>query len=120
MNPSSCKATLALGAVAFLATATASALEPPKPPVAEKRDHAVEAAAGSRNDEYYWLRDDTRKDAAMLAYLNAENAYADAVMAPLQPLRDKLYDEMTGRLKQDDSSVPYVQRGYWYYTRFEP
>jgi oligopeptidase B len=120
MNPVSCKAALALGTVALLATATASALEPPKPPVAEKRDHAVQAAAGTRNDEYYWLRDDTRKNADMLAYLEAENAYADAVMAPLKPLRDKLYAEMTGRLKQDDSSVPYRERGYWYYTRFEP
>ena len=55
----------------------------------------------------------------MLAYLNAENAYADAVLAPLKPLQDKLYEEIVGRIKQDDSSVPYRERGYWYYTRFE-
>ena len=55
----------------------------------------------------------------MLAYLNAENAYADALMAPLKPLQDKLYEEIVGRIKQDDSSVPYRERGYWYYTRFE-
>jgi oligopeptidase B len=56
----------------------------------------------------------------MLAYPNAENAYADQVMAPLRPLRDKLYAENTGRIKQDVSTVPYRERGYWYYSRFEP
>ena len=120
MTQSHRQAALALGTLALLASATASALDPPKPPVAEKRDHAVQAAAGTRNDEYYWLRDDTRKDAGMLAYLNAENAYADQVMARLKPLRDKLYAEITGRIKQDDSTVPYRERGYWYYSRFEP
>jgi oligopeptidase B len=80
----------------------------------------VAAPAGTRNDEYYWLRDDTRKDPEMLAYLAAENAYADAVLAPLKPLRDSIYAEITGRIKQDDASVPYRERGYWYYTRYEP
>ncbi len=55
----------------------------------------------------------------MLAYLAAENAYADAAMAPLQPLQQRLYEEIVGRIQQDDSSVPYCERGYWYYTRFE-
>ena len=73
----------------------------------------------TREDEYYWLRDDTRTDAAMLAYLHAENAYVDTLMAPLKPLQETLYDEIVGRIKQDDSSVPYRERGYWYYTRFE-
>ncbi|MGH8029989.1 MAG: S9 family peptidase [Arenimonas sp.] len=118
MNQPTRHAALMLGATAAFATATAIAA--PKPPVASKHDHAVTAPGGTRNDEYYWLRDDTRKNAEMLAYLKAENAYADAVMAPLRPLRDKLYAEITGRIKQDDSSVPYRERGYWYYTRFEP
>jgi oligopeptidase B len=73
----------------------------------------------TREDEYYWLRDDARSDPAMLAYLAAENAYADAAMAPLQPLQQRLYEEIVGRIQQDDSSVPYRERGYWYYTRFE-
>ncbi|HSR65974.1 MAG TPA: S9 family peptidase, partial [Xanthomonadaceae bacterium] len=72
-----------------------------------------------REDEYYWLRDDTRKNPEMLAYLHAENAYVDAWMAPLRPVEDRLYDEIVGRIKQDDSSVPYRERGWWYYTRFE-
>jgi oligopeptidase B len=72
-----------------------------------------------RQDEYYWLRDDSRTDPKMLAYLEAENAYADARLAPLAALKDQLYGELVGRIKQDDSSVPYRENGYWYYTRFE-
>ena len=72
-----------------------------------------------RNDDYYWLRDDAREDPQVLAYLNAENAYADAVLAPTSPLQETLYSEIVGRIKQDDASVPYRERGYWYYTRFE-
>ncbi len=90
------------------------------PPVAEKREFEVVAPHGAtRQDEYYWLRDDTREDADMLAYLNAENAYADAVMEPLAEFRTQLYNELVGRLKQDDASVPYLYKDYWYYTRFE-
>src|SRR3546814_16528164 len=55
----------------------------------------------------------------MLAYLEAENAYADAVMAPLKPLQARLYEEIVARIKQDDSSVPVRDRGWWYYERFE-
>ena len=89
------------------------------PPDAAKKPHAVKAPHGAvRDDEYYWLRDDDRKDKAMLAYLGAENAYADRVMAPLKPLQDRLYDEIVGRIKQDDDSVPYRERGWWYFSRF--
>lgn len=92
----------------------------PPPPDAAKKPHTVRAPFGAeRVDEYYWLRDDKRKDPEMLAYLNAENAYVDAVMKRLKPLEDRLYDEIVGRIKQDDSSVPYRERGYWYYSRFE-
>lgn len=92
----------------------------PEQPDAAKKPHEVKAPFGAtRSDEYYWLRDDTRKNPEMLAYLNAENAYADAFMAPLKPVQDKLYDEIVARIKQDDSSVPYRERGYWYYTRYE-
>ncbi|MDB5423605.1 MAG: ptrB [Phenylobacterium sp.] len=91
----------------------------PVPPKAAKRPHEVQAPAGSRQDEYYWLRDDTRKDPQMLGYLAAENAYADAMLAHTKPLQETLYKEIVGRVKQDDASVPYRLRGYWYYTRFE-
>jgi oligopeptidase B len=90
------------------------------PPDAEARAFAVKAPHGAeRNDEYYWLRDDKRENPEMLAYLNAENAYADAVLAPLKQVQDTLYDEIVARIKQDDSSVPYRERGWWYYSRFE-
>ncbi|TAK38690.1 MAG: S9 family peptidase [Lysobacteraceae bacterium] len=98
----------------------AAATELPDPPDVERKPHLVEAPFGAtRDDPYYWLRDDTRKDAGMLAYLDAENAYADAVMAPLASLQEQLYGEIVGRIKQDDSSVPYRERGFWYYSRYE-
>ncbi|HVJ39583.1 MAG TPA: S9 family peptidase [Stenotrophomonas sp.] len=90
------------------------------PPQAPRQSHQVKAPFGAvREDAYYWLRDDERQDKAMLAYLNAENAYTDQVMAPLKPLQDTLYEEIVGRIKQDDASVPYRERGWWYYSRFE-
>ena len=92
----------------------------PAPPDAAKKPHVVKAPFGAeRQDEYYWLRDDDRKDPEMLRYLAAENAYADAVLAPLKPVQDALYAEIVGRIKQDDASVPFRERGYWYYSRFE-
>ncbi len=94
-----------------------SAATPP-PRVAEK-PHELRAPHGVRRDDYYWLRDDTRRDPQVLAYLQAENAYTAAMMAHLRPLEDRLYAEIVGRIKQDDASVPYRKHGYWYYTRFE-
>ena len=91
----------------------------PQPPIAAKKPHPVVSANGTRADEYYWLRDDTRENPEMLAYVNAENAYADAMLAHIKPLEEKLYKEIVGRLKQDDSTVPYLMNGYWYYKRFE-
>jgi oligopeptidase B len=60
-----------------------------------------------------------RDDQKVLDYLNAENAYTDAVMAPTRELQKQLYDEIIARIKQDDESVPYKKDGYYYYTRFE-
>jgi oligopeptidase B len=79
----------------------------------------VPSPNGSRSDEYYWLRDDTRENPEMLAYLEAENAYRDVILAPVRDLRDKLFEEIIGRMKQDDSTVPYRHRNSYYYTRFE-
>jgi oligopeptidase B len=90
------------------------------PPVATVRPHTVSSPHGQRSDPYYWLRDDERRDADVLAYLNAENAYHALHQAPLKPLEDALYAEIIGRLKQDDATVPYLKNGYWYYIRFEP
>jgi len=105
-------------ALAFAMTAHASDL--PAPPDVAKKPHVVKAPFGAeRQDEYYWLRDDKRENPEMLGYLKAENAYADAVLGPLKPVQDKLYAEIVARIKQDDASVPFRERGWWYYSRFE-
>ena len=107
-------------AACLLMIANLHAADLPSPPDAAKKPHEVKAPHGAaRNDEYYWLRDDKREDLGVLAYLEAENAYVDKVMAPLKPLENKLYDEIVARIKQDDGSVPYRERGFWYYSRFE-
>jgi oligopeptidase B len=91
----------------------------PKPPLAAVRPHPVVSPHGTRIDPYYWLRDDERKDPDVLAHIAAENAYRSALMAPTQGLQDALYAEILGRLKQDDSTVPYAKNGYWYSVRYE-
>ena len=75
--------------------------------------------SGIRVDEYYWLRDDTRSDPEVLGYLEAENAWREAGMRHIQALAERLYQETVGRIRQDDSTVPYRLRGHWYYTRYE-
>jgi oligopeptidase B len=90
----------------------------PAPPTVPQHPYTVKGPH-ERNDPYYWLRDDKRENPEMLADLKAENAYADAVLAPLKPLQDKVFNEIVSRIKQDDSSVPYRQRGYYYYTRYQ-
>jgi oligopeptidase B len=96
-----------------------AALPRPVPPVAPKHPFPVTSPNGTRQDDYYWLRDDTRQSKEVLDYLNQENAYRDAVMAPASSLKKKLRDELVGRLKPDDDTVPVQLHGYWYYRRFE-
>jgi oligopeptidase B len=91
---------------------------PPRPPVAAKKPYTVTSPHGNRVDEYYWLRDDTRRDARVLGYLEAENAYADAALAHLRPLHERVYREIVARLQPDDTTVPYRKGGWWYYTRY--
>ncbi len=91
----------------------------PLPPVAERRPHEVASPHGTRIDPYYWLRDDKREAADVLAYINAENAYTEAMLAPARGLEDTLFAEMRARIKEDDASVPVFERGYWYYVRYE-
>ena len=106
-----------VAAIAALPT-IALAQDAAKPPVAAQKPHVVKGPK-DRVDPYYWMRDDTRKSPEVLAYLNAENTYTDSVMAPLRPLQNKVNAEIVGRIKQDDSSVPYRDRGYFYYRRFD-
>ncbi|GAA3264338.1 hypothetical protein GCM10020258_30660 [Sphingomonas yabuuchiae] len=107
-----------LAATGLMALASPAMAQQMTPPVAAKKPYQVPSPHGAREDEYYWLRDDTRKNPEMLAYLNAENAYADAQLAALKPLEAKLYAETVAHIKQDDSSVPYRKNGYWYSSRF--
>ena len=90
---------------------------PVPPPVAEMRPFTVESTCGDRVDEYYWMRD--RKDPAVIAYLEAENAYADSLMAGTAPLVDSLVAEMEVRIPLSDSSVPYPYNGFLYWSRFD-
>ena len=105
-------------AVAAAVPGYALAQAVPAPPVAAQKPYMVKGPK-ERSDPYYWVRDDSRKDPQMLAYLNAENAYADTLLAGTKPLQEKLFTEFVGRIKQDDSSVPARQRGFYYYSRFE-
>ena len=90
------------------------------PPIAARKPFAVESPNGTRNDEYYWLRDDTRQSLEVLDYLSAENAWRDTAMAHTVGLQKELYAELVARVDPDESSVPVYDRGYWYYTRFAP
>ncbi|MGM0480714.1 MAG: S9 family peptidase [Pseudomonadota bacterium] len=89
------------------------------PPDAMKQEYVVDSPVGQRIDPYYWMRDDERTDPDVLAYLNAENAYYDDYRASYQELTEQLEDELIGRIKQDDASVPYTKGDYQYYTRYE-
>ncbi|MGA3010587.1 MAG: S9 family peptidase [Terracidiphilus sp.] len=88
-----------------------------QPPIARK-EHKETALHGTvLVDDYAWLRD--KQNSEVSAYLEAENAYAEAVMAPLSGLRDQLYDEMLSHMKQTDVSVPFRDGLWWYLTRTE-
>ena len=91
----------------------------PQPPVAAVIPHVVTSPNGDRVDPYYWLRDDTRSKPEVIDYLKAENDYTAAMLAHAQSAKDVLFDELVGRIQQDDSSVPYLKNGWWLYTRFE-
>ena len=88
-----------------------------RPPAAKKIPKTHTTHGDNRVDDYAWLRE--KDDPDVLAYLEAENACADAVMAPTAALQETLYAEMKGRLQETDLSVPYRYGGYFYYSRTE-
>jgi len=88
-----------------------------QPPEAEKKPKELTIHGDTRIDPYYWLRE--RENPEVTAYLEAENTYRESVMKETESLQEKIFDEMVGRIKQDDSSVPYLDNGYYYYTRYE-
>jgi oligopeptidase B len=94
----------------------------PAVPVANTRPHSFEAHGVTIEDPWAWLKDENYPDVEdkdVLAYLEAENAYFAAAMAPQQPLVDRLYEEMKGRIKEDDSSVPQKDGDWLYWTAYE-
>jgi oligopeptidase B len=93
----------------------AQAAEPLSPPVADRKPHVMAKFGDKRVDDYYWLRE--KENPEVIAYLEAENKYTNAVMKPLEGFREKLYQEILSRIKETDESVPYRHRGYRYYTR---
>ncbi|MEL7145576.1 MAG: oligopeptidase B, partial [Bacteroidota bacterium] len=102
--------------------------KPIQPPVATKRPHSIITHDHERIDNYHWMRlTDEQKvspspDDQTLEvrdYLTAENDYTTAMLSETEQLQESLYQEIIGRIKQTDESVPYFLNGYWYYSRFE-
>lgn len=89
----------------------------PLPPIAEKIPKELTIHGDTRVDNYYWLNE--RENPKVVAYLEAENAYKDAVLKHTAEFQENLFDEMVGRIKQTDMSVPYKTRDFFYYTRYE-
>lgn len=100
---------------------------PKTPPIAQKKPVTRETHGITATDDYHWLRDDNWQEVmrdpsvlqpAIRAYLEAENAYTEAKLSHTQPLQDTLFEEMKGRIKEDDSSVPSPDGPYAYYTSY--
>lgn len=89
----------------------------PTPPSAPRHPITIIRHGESFTDDFAWLRDKQNPDT--IAYLEAENAYAEAALAPTKDLQERLYREMLGRIKETDLSVPVRRDGYWYFTRTE-
>ena len=106
----------------MLLTSAAALAQTLSPPVATTVHHVVTSPQGDRVDDYHWLRDDDPKTkrAEVQRHLDAENAYAAAMLAPLQPLQDKIDAELRARIKPDDSSVPVYDNGWWLWREYKP
>ncbi|MEO0526549.1 MAG: S9 family peptidase, partial [Bacteroidota bacterium] len=87
------------------------------PPIAKKTPKELVKHNDVRVDNYYWLND--REDPEVISYLESENAYYKSMTGHTEDFQDQLFAEMKSRIKEDDSSVPYRQNGYWYITRYE-
>lgn len=105
----------------FLCTMITSTIEAQMqiapPPIAKKVPKVDKIHGDVRTDNYFWLREKTSPE--VIAYLEAENSYTEAMTKSLEGLRQKIYNEILGHIKQTDLSVPYKFGEYWYYTRME-
>ncbi len=88
-------------------------------PVADKIPHTMTLHGETRVDDYYWMRDDERKDPKIIAHLNAENDYTKAQFKPYEGLKKQLFEELVARLDKDESSVPYFWHKHWYYRYYK-
>ena len=88
---------------------------PPAPPVAPRRPTVLRHHGDERVDDWYWLRE--RDDPEVRAYLEAENAYTTAALAHLAPLRERLFEEIRGRIRENDASAPVAKGPHEYFTR---
>ena len=88
-----------------------------QPPIAAKKPHTHQKHGDLREDPYFWLNE--RENREVLDYLKAEKTYYQAMTAQSLPFQEALFSEMKGRIKEDDRSVPYKKRGYWYGVRYE-
>jgi oligopeptidase B len=86
-------------------------------PKAKKIPKEISIHGDTRTDNYFWLNE--RENQEVIDYLNVENDYTKEVLKPTEELQAKLFDEIVGRIKKDDESVPYKLNDYWYYSRFE-
>jgi oligopeptidase B len=89
----------------------------PQPPMAEKKTKTTNIHGVTLVDDYFWLRE--KANPAVMAHLQAENAYAETLMKPTAALQEKLYNEMVSHIKETDTNVPYRVGNYFYYTRTE-
>ena len=87
-------------------------------PVAKKVAYEMKIHGDTRVDDYYWMRDDERKDPEIIAHLNAEKAYTKTILEHTEEFQDKLFHEITGRIKKDNSTYPIKRNGYWYYSSY--
>lgn len=88
-----------------------------KAPIAKKQPKELTIFNDTRIDNYYWLNN--KEDKNVIQYLEDENAYTKGMMSHTEGFQENLFNEMVGRIKQTDLSVPYQMRGYWYYNRYE-
>lgn len=86
-------------------------------PIAPKKPQLLETHGHQRIDDYYWMND--RENPEVIDYLNQENAYLKSVMKPTEEFQKELFEEMKGRIKEDDQSVPYFKSGYYWFVRYE-
>lgn len=120
-------AATALAAAASPALARSGAQMSPVPPIARKIPVTITQLGRTRTDDYQWMKDDnwqavlrdpTLIKADVKEHLEAENAYREAMLASTLPLQEQMFEEMRGRIKEDDSSVPRPDGPWEYYTRF--